>query len=57
MQKQERLAVTRKWGKLRAVSEGLIIVAQDGVIHAMAFQILKTRCDEMCGKELETLGF
>ena len=48
-------------GKLTSVSEGLILAAQDGVVHTKAYQarVMRKPIDQqcrVCGKEAETLG-
>ena len=50
-----------KRGSFRAETEGLLVAAQDGVIHTAAYRqrILKEKCDQVCrecGKEAETIG-
>ncbi len=50
-----------KRGGFRAETEGLLVAAQDGVIHTAAIcqRILKERCDQACrecGKEAETIS-
>ena len=57
-------AATHAWlknGRFRAETEGLLVAAQDGVIHTAAYRhrILKERCDQTCrecGEEVETIG-